>query len=83
VKYGGLSAGGTEKYLQTLAAHLPKDRFAIDYFYTHATPLIGSDWKHPETNPDRVAYMQSKNINTIEISCEARDYRNGAPYPWG
>lgn len=82
VKYGGLSAGGTEKYLQTLAAHLPKDKFSIDYFYTHATPLIGSDWKHPETNPDRVAYMQDKNINTIEISCEARDYRNGAPYPW-
>ena len=27
IKYGGLSAGGTEVHLQTLAANLPKNNF--------------------------------------------------------
>ena len=27
IKFGGMANGGTEKYLQTIAAHLPKDEF--------------------------------------------------------
>ena len=82
LKYGGLSAGGTEKYLQTLAVHLPKDQFEIDYYYTDATKLIGTSWVHPDTDELRRQYMLDNNINLIKISCEARDYRFGAPYDW-
>ena len=34
VKFGGMSIGGTEKYLQTIASHLPKDQFEVDFYYT-------------------------------------------------
>ena len=33
IKFGGMANGGTEKYLQTIAAHLPKDEFEVDFFY--------------------------------------------------
>lgn len=82
VKFGGMAAGGIEKYLQTLACNLPKDRFEVDYFYTHGVPLIGSSWVHPTTDPDRLKYMDENGINTILIDCEARENRYGVPYLW-
>jgi len=82
IKFGGLAAGGTEKYLQTLACNLPKDQFEVDYFYTEAVPLLGNSWKHPETNEERKKYMQDNNINLINVACEARDDRSGPPYEW-
>ena len=36
IKFGGMANGGTEKYLQTIAAHLPKDEFDVDFFYCDA-----------------------------------------------
>ena len=82
IKFGGLAAGGTEKYLQTLACNLPKDQFEVDYFYTEAVPLLGNSWKHPETNEERKKYMQDNNINLINVDCKARDDRNGPPHEW-
>ena len=32
IKFGGMANGGTEKYLQTIAAYLPKDEFEVDFF---------------------------------------------------
>ena len=32
IKFGGMANGGTEKYLQTIASHLPKDEFEVDFF---------------------------------------------------
>ena len=40
IKFGGMANGGTEKYLQTIAAHLPKDEFDVDFFYCDAAPYI-------------------------------------------
>lgn len=34
LKYGGMAAGGTERWLQCVAACLPKDRYDVTYFYT-------------------------------------------------
>ena len=82
VKFGGLAAGGTEKYLQTLACNLPKDRFEIDYYYTDGVPLIGNNWKHPDTDSERKKYMCDHNINLIHVDCRARYDVDGAPYPW-
>ena len=33
IKFGGMANGGTEKYLQTIAAYLPKDEFVIITIY--------------------------------------------------
>ena len=56
IKYGGLGAGGTERFLQNLAVGLNKDKFVVDYFYTG------------EENPDRLNFMQKNNINLIKIN---------------
>jgi len=82
VKFGGLAAGGTEKYLQTLACHLPREEFEVDYYYTDAAPLMGNSWEHPDTDPEIQKYMESHGINLIKVECAARDDRRGPPYEW-
>lgn len=67
IKFGGLSAGGTERGLQTLVANLPQDRFDITYFYCDSAPYIGSDWVHPDTNADREAYMKNKGVRLVKF----------------
>jgi len=67
IKFGGLAAGGTEKGLQTIAANLPKDRFEVDYYYCDAAPYIGSDWKHPDTDPSRKKYLEDAGVNLIKF----------------
>lgn len=71
-KYGGLAAGGTEKYLQSLALLYDKSGHQIDYYYTNATPIEGTDWKHPDTCPDRKLLLQSSGINTILVETQER-----------
>ena len=73
IKFGGLAAGGTEKYLQQIAANLPKERFEIDYFYCDAAPYIGSDYKHGDTDPLRVKYMQDAGVNLIKFNVKYKD----------
>ena len=63
IKYGGLSSGGTEKMLQIIAANLPKNRFAVDYFYCDSSPYIGSNYKHPETDESRIVASSAKNAH--------------------
>lgn len=67
IKFGGLSAGGTERGLQTVCANLPKDRFDVTYFYCDSAPYIGSDWVHPNTDPTRKAYMESKGVKLVKF----------------
>lgn len=50
----GLNTGGTERFLQTIAANLPQDRFLVDYYYT------------PEAAPHRRQYMLEHNVNLYE-----------------
>ena len=73
VKFGGLCAGGTEKFLQIVAANLPKDRFDVTYFYCDAAPYIGSDWQHPDTDPNRVAFMKENNIKCVKFDVKYKD----------
>lgn len=68
VKYGGLSAGGTEKMLQIIAANLDKNRFAVDYYYCDSSPFRGSNYKYPTTNPYREQYMREHGVNLIRFS---------------
>lgn len=75
IKFGGLSAGGTERWLQMMAANLPKNEFEIDYYYCDSAPYIGSDYKHPDTDPSRVEYMKNHKVNLIKFKVGAKDIR--------
>ena len=59
IKYLGLITAGTEKFLQTIAAGLPKDEFEVDYYYAHPE----------DTPPDegRVKYLRDNGVNLIEF----------------
>ncbi len=67
IKFGGMSIGGTEKVLQTIASALPKDKFQVDYFYTNGAPYIGSDHKHLDTEPSRVEFCENHGVNCIPV----------------
>jgi hypothetical protein len=73
VKFGGLAAAGTERWLQMMAAHLSRERFAVDYYYCDAAPYIGSEFRHPDTDPDRRAYMERAGVNLIKFKVGAKD----------
>ena len=76
-KYGGLAAGGTEKYLQSLALLYNKAGHQIDYYYTDATPIEGTDWKHPDTCPGRRQLLKSAGINTRFAQVQRRGHAAG------
>ncbi|HSA06017.1 MAG TPA: glycosyltransferase [Candidatus Gastranaerophilales bacterium] len=59
IKYLGLITAGTEKFLQTIAAGLPKNEFEVDFY-----------WAHPEEIPPdegRIKYLQGNGVNLIEF----------------
>ncbi len=79
VKFGGMSAGGTEKFLQTIASHLSSSRFSVDYFYCDSAPYIGSDFKHPDISPERLEYMKLyPNVRLVKFKVEAKDVNTSA-----
>ena len=73
MKFGGLSSGGTEKWLQMMAANLNKNQFEVTYFYCDAAPYIGSDFKHPTTDITRLKYLVDANVHLIKFHVEAKD----------
>ena len=73
IKFGGMANGGTEKYLQTIAAHLPKDLFEVDFFYCDAAPYIGSNFQHIDTCPSRVKYCEEHGVNLIKFDVAFKD----------
>ena len=75
IKFAGMANGGTEKYLQTIAAHLPKDQFEVDFFYCDAAPYLGSDYKHLDTDSSRVEYCKSNGVNLKKFNVEFKDLR--------
>lgn len=73
IKFGGMANGGTEKYLQTIAAHLPKNIFHVDFFYCDAAPYIGSNFQHIDTCPSRVKYCEDRGVNLIKFNVAFKD----------
>ena len=73
IKFGGMANGGTEKVLQTIAANLPQDQFQVDYFYCDAAPYIGSDFKHSDTDPIRLKFMEDSSVNLIKFNTQFKD----------
>ncbi len=60
IKYDGLGAGGTERWLQNVAAKIDKDKFDIDYFYTG------------EENPSRLQFMKENNVSLIKVRAKGK-----------
>ena len=81
VKFALGADGGTERYLQAILANLPKDDFEVDAYYTNAAPYLGSDWKHPDNNPDNLKYLEDHGVNLIPINVEFKDVRT-ATHEW-
>ncbi len=73
MKFGGLSSGGTEKWLQMMAANLNKDHFEVTYFYCDAAPYIGSDFRHPTTDLTRLKFLADANVDLVKFHVVAKD----------
>ena len=72
IKQGGLISGGTEKFLQAIAANLPKDRFDVDYYYSDPAPFKGQETKPIAiTDMHRVKYMQDNGVNLVKFNIES------------
>lgn len=84
VKFDGLSSGGTEKYIQTIASLLDKDKFEVDYFYTTQknTTVTGSNlgMRHLGKEKDRFDFLVNHNVNPVEVTIGNR--YNFPPYEW-
>tara|TARA_Y100000004_G_C8956036_1_gene430884 strand:+ start:3497 stop:4591 length:1095 start_codon:yes stop_codon:yes gene_type:complete len=81
IKFAGMASSGVEKYLQTIAALLPKDKFDIDFFYTNAAPFIRSSFVHPVNDDSRLEFVKSHGVNTIKVDVEAK-IGDKQPYEW-
>ncbi len=75
VKFGGLSSGGTEKFLQTVAANLDRSAFNVSYIYCDTAPYIGSGYRHAGTDTTRKAYLEEADVKLLEFSVGAKDVR--------
>ena len=60
IKYNGMLAGGTERWLQTVAALLPKNEFAVTYFYTG------------DEDPFRKAWLQERGVTLVKVQAEGK-----------
>jgi glycosyltransferase involved in cell wall biosynthesis len=75
VKFGGLAAAGTERWLQMMAANLPRDRYHVEYFYCDPAPYIGSDWVHAPSDPGRERYLRDAGVPLVRFRVGAKDLR--------
>lgn len=60
--YYGLDKGGTEKFLQTVSALLPKSKYIVDYYYINSNPKKVSSVKKE--------YLKNNNVNLIPYYCD-------------
>lgn len=60
IKYNGLGAGGTERWLQGVATLLPKNAFEVCYFYTG------------EEDPFRKAWLEEHEVRLVRIASSSR-----------
>lgn len=82
IKYAGLASGGTEKYIQTLACLLPKDKYQVDFFYTNVAPLtMGNSFVHPDNDERRKEYVSSHGVNLIPVQVGSKSGDSG-PCEW-
>ena len=81
IKYGGICAGGTEKYIQTIAANLPKDKFEVDFYYCDGSPYIGAEYNYPPSEPERLKHLVDNGVNAIKFDVAFKNVTL-AHHPW-
>ena len=81
VRLGGLSAGGTERWLQMMAAALPRERFDVTYFYSVNPPHLGL--KKPTVPPDpyRKKFVEDAGVKLVEVKVAAKN-ADVPTHPW-
>jgi hypothetical protein len=67
IKFGGLAAGGTEKYIQNIAMGLDSNIFDATFFYCDAAKYLGSNFRHPDTDEDRRSLMLKSNVKLAKF----------------
>jgi FkbM family methyltransferase len=68
VKFGGLSSGGTERWLQYMAFGLADLGHEVDYYYCDSAPYLGSPYKHPDTDSSRKEYLENSKVKLMRFS---------------
>lgn len=59
----GLDTGGTEKFLQTIATFLPKDKFSVDYYYIATNKKRISSVKEEQ--------LKEHGVSLLKYSCQS------------
>ena len=80
VKYGGLAAGGTEKFLQEIAMELVRLGFQIDYFYCDPRISPGSTWIHPPNDKLRENRLLSAGVKLRKFRVGYKDLSRSDHY---
>ncbi|MCL1915247.1 MAG: glycosyltransferase family 4 protein [Desulfovibrionaceae bacterium] len=65
IKFNGLASGGTERWLQSVAACLNKDAFEATYFYTG------------KSDPDREKFLLSHGVRLVRVAAEDKTASRG------
>lgn len=81
VKQAGMTAGGTERWLQSIAASLPSDQFQVTYFWSDAAEELGTQHRAQAASLDRRRFLEDRGVHLVEFSIEAIDARRPTA-PW-
>jgi glycosyltransferase involved in cell wall biosynthesis len=81
VKYGGLSAGGTERILQTVATELVTLGLEVDYYFCEARQAPNSAWIHPPNDLGRRKFLADNGVRLIEFYVSHKDLSQ-PDHPW-
>lgn len=67
VKYGGMSAGGTERYLRNLANGLDKDKFQVTFFYCDPAEFLESSSAQMQSEERFVEELKIHKVSTVKF----------------
>lgn len=68
IKQEGLSCGGTELWLQNIAARIDKQKFSVDYFYTGNTDKF------------RAKFLTDNGVKLIKVNCSGYDEKENGKW---
>jgi FkbM family methyltransferase len=68
IKKDGLFSGGTERWMQMMAANLDKNDFDVDYYYSDKKNSLVEKYTKEEPEYYRYLYLKKKNVNLIKFN---------------
>jgi len=76
VKFAGLSAGGTERWLQMMAVKVAERGHNVTYFYCDAAPYQGGKGAHAPNDAARVELMSKSGVQLVKFHVGAKNLRS-------